>query len=79
MVSSQPIIIRYSVGNTLPSNGPTTQSHARAAKDAAVLTGLAITAVWPGGWWVDPVIGLGVAAVAVWEGIESWRGQGCEC
>ena len=39
-----------------------------AAQAAAVLVGLAITAVWPGGWWIDPVIGLAVAATAVWEG-----------
>jgi len=36
-----------------------------------VLVGLAITAVWPGGWWIDPVIGLAVAAAAVWEGRSS--------
>ena len=29
--------------------------------------------------WVDPVIGLGIAAAAAWEGVESWRGEGCEC
>jgi len=46
-----------------------------AAQAAAVLTGLAITASWPGGWWLDPVIGLGIAAAAVWEGIQSWRGE----
>ncbi len=59
--------------------GEGTQNYLCAAQAAAVLAGLAITAVWPGGWWVDPVIGLGVAAVAVWEGVESWRGEGCEC
>ena len=42
-----------------------------AAQAAAVLVGLAITAVWPGGWWIDPVIGLAVAAAAVWEGRSS--------
>lgn len=42
-----------------------------------MLTGLSVTAAWPGGWWVDPVIGLGIAAWSVWEGIESWRGEGC--
>ena len=29
--------------------------------------------------WVDPVIGLAVAAEAVWEGVELWRGDGCQC
>ena len=59
--------------------GEGTQNYLCAAQAAAVLVGLAITAVWPGGWWVDPVIGLAVAAAAVWEGVESWRGDGCQC
>ena len=50
-----------------------------AAQAAAVLGGLAVTAAWPGGWWLDPVIGLAIAAVAVWEGVKSWRGEACEC
>ena len=57
--------------------GEGTQNYLCAAQAAAVLAGLAITATWPGGWWLDPVIGLGIAAVAVWEGIGSWRGQDC--
>jgi divalent metal cation (Fe/Co/Zn/Cd) transporter len=59
--------------------GEGTQNYLCAAQAAAVLAGLAVTAIWPGGWWVDPVIGLGVAAIAVREGTESWRGGGCEC
>jgi hypothetical protein len=30
-----------------------------------------------GAWWLDPVVALLIAAVAVREGIESWRGEGC--
>jgi divalent metal cation (Fe/Co/Zn/Cd) transporter len=26
-------------------------------------------------WWADPIAGLGIAALAVWEGVESWRGS----
>jgi divalent metal cation (Fe/Co/Zn/Cd) transporter len=59
--------------------GEGTQNYLCAAQAAAVFVGLMVTAAWPGGWWLDPVIGLGVAAVAVWEGIESWRGDACEC
>ena len=59
--------------------GEGTQNYLCAAQAAAVLIGLAVTATWSGGWWIDPVIGLAVAAVAVWEGIESWRGEACEC
>jgi divalent metal cation (Fe/Co/Zn/Cd) transporter len=28
-------------------------------------------------WWLDPAAALVVAAVAVKEGRESWRGEGC--
>jgi divalent metal cation (Fe/Co/Zn/Cd) transporter len=59
--------------------GEGTQNYLCAAQAAAVLIGLAVTAASPGGWWLDPVIGLGVAAVAVWEGVESWRGDACGC
>jgi len=47
-----------------------------AAQAGAVLTSLALTAV-VGWWWVDPLVGLGVAAVAVREGREAWRGEDC--
>ena len=57
--------------------GEGTQNYLCAAQAAAVLAVLAVTAAWPGGWWLDPVIGLGIAAVAVWEGTESWRGEDC--
>jgi divalent metal cation (Fe/Co/Zn/Cd) transporter len=32
-----------------------------------------------GAWWLDPLVGLLIAAVAVKEGIEAWRGDGCAC
>ncbi len=57
--------------------GEGTQNYLCAAQAAAVLAGLAITAAWPGGWWADPVIGLALAAVAVSEGTQSWRGNDC--
>ena len=57
--------------------GEGTQNYLCAAQAAAVLAGLALTAAWPGGWWLDPVIGLGIAAVAVREGTRSWHGDGC--
>jgi divalent metal cation (Fe/Co/Zn/Cd) transporter len=28
-------------------------------------------------WWLDPAVGLLIAAVAVKEGAEAWRGEGC--
>lgn len=43
---------------------------------AALLVGLVGNAV-AGAWWLDPIVGLLIAAVAVREGVEAWRGQGC--
>ena len=42
----------------------------------ALLIGLAGNAI-AGAWWLDPVVGLLIAAVAVKEGAEAWRGDGC--
>ena len=30
-----------------------------------------------GAWWLDPRVGLLIAGVAVKEGLEAWRGEGC--
>ncbi len=30
-----------------------------------------------GAWWLDPAVGLLIAGVAVREGFETWRGDGC--
>jgi divalent metal cation (Fe/Co/Zn/Cd) transporter len=42
----------------------------------ALLIGLLGNA-WFGAWWLDPTVGLLIAAVAVKEGREAWRGEGC--
>jgi divalent metal cation (Fe/Co/Zn/Cd) transporter len=42
----------------------------------ALLLGLVGNAAL-GAWWLDPAVGLLIAAVAVKEGRESWRGEGC--
>ena len=42
----------------------------RVTQAAAVLIGLALTALF-GCWWVDPLVGLGLAAVAIHEGREA--------
>lgn len=57
--------------------GEGTQNYLCALQAAAVLIGLAITAGWPGGWWLDPIIGLGIAGAAAWQGIQTWRGDDC--
>ncbi|HJY60462.1 MAG TPA: cation transporter [Streptosporangiaceae bacterium] len=49
-----------------------------AAQAAGVLLGLAVVAIWPAGWPVDPVIALGIAAWSAWAGRQAWRGDdGC--
>ena len=42
----------------------------------ALLIGLLGNAL-VGAWWLDAVVGLLIAGVAVREGIEAWRGEGC--
>lgn len=49
-----------------------------AAQAAAVLAGLLANAAW-GLWWLDPVAGIAIALIAVREGREAWRGEGCLC
>lgn len=72
-------VAKQRLGRTLDSGataGEGVQNLLCAAQAGAVLLGLAITATL--GWqWVDPVIGLAVAAIAVREGRRAWRGDGC--
>jgi divalent metal cation (Fe/Co/Zn/Cd) transporter len=42
----------------------------------AVLIGLLGNALF-GAWWLDPIAALFIAGVAVREGLETWRGEGC--
>jgi divalent metal cation (Fe/Co/Zn/Cd) transporter len=42
----------------------------------ALLIGL-LGNTWFGAWWLDPSVGLLIAVVAVKEGREAWRGEGC--
>ena len=42
----------------------------------ALLIGLLGNAL-VGAWWLDPIVGLLIAALAVYEGRESWRGEAC--
>jgi divalent metal cation (Fe/Co/Zn/Cd) transporter len=45
---------------------------------AVLLVGLVLNAAF--GWsWADPLAGLVIAAVAVKEGREAWRGDACGC
>ena len=44
----------------------------------ALLAGLLANAL-AGWWWADPAAALVIAAVAAKEGVESWRGDSCDC
>ena len=43
---------------------------------AGVLASLALNAAF-GLWWADPAVALGIAAIALHEGRETWHGEGC--
>ena len=72
-VAKQRLGARLNSGATA---GEGTQNLLCAATAAAVLIGLAGNALF-GAWWLDPVIGLIIAAVAVKEGREAWKGEDC--
>jgi divalent metal cation (Fe/Co/Zn/Cd) transporter len=72
-------IAKHRLGARLDSGataGEGTQNLLCAYLAGAVLAGLAANA-WLGWWWLDPLIGLAVAAAAIWAGLESWRGEDC--
>jgi hypothetical protein len=45
---------------------------------AALSIGVGASALL-GWWWADPVTALVIAAVALKEGGEAWKGEGCDC
>jgi divalent metal cation (Fe/Co/Zn/Cd) transporter len=61
---------------SVATRGEGTQNLLCAYLAAAVLVGLLGNALF-GLWWLDPVAALVVAGVAVREGVQSWRGEGC--
>ena len=58
------------------TRGEGTQNLLCAYLAAAVLVGLLGNALF-GLWWLDPAAALVIAAVALREGRETWRGRGC--
>jgi divalent metal cation (Fe/Co/Zn/Cd) transporter len=56
--------------------GEGTQNVLCGVQAAAVLAGLAANAA-VGAWWLDPLIGVFIALVAVKEGRDAWRGEAC--
>lgn len=72
-------VAKLRVGKRLGSGataGEGTQNLLCAYLSVAVLGGLAANALL-GWWWADPAAALFIAAVAVREGFENWRGEDC--
>jgi divalent metal cation (Fe/Co/Zn/Cd) transporter len=70
---------KHRIGSQLGSGATTgegTQNMLCAYLAASVLVGLALNVAF-GLWWADPVVALGIAALAIKEGRETWRGEGC--
>jgi len=66
-------------GRVLGSNAvvaDSTQTLLCTYMSGVLLVGLVANATL-GWWWADPIAGLVIAAVAVKEGREAWRGEGC--
>lgn len=68
-------------GRSLGSNSvvaDSTQTLLCTYLSAVLLAGLVLNATL--GWsWADPIAGLAIAAAAVREGLQAWRGEGCAC
>jgi divalent metal cation (Fe/Co/Zn/Cd) transporter len=80
---TMPLLARAkrNVGRQL--NSPATVSEAGqnmvcAYLSVALLIGLLLNAL-AGWWWADPVAALAIAAIAGKEGLDSWRGESCDC
>jgi divalent metal cation (Fe/Co/Zn/Cd) transporter len=69
------------VGNRLHSSATINEGAQNlicAYLSVALLVGLGLNA-FVGWWWADPAAALVIAAVAAHEGVESWRGNTCDC
>jgi divalent metal cation (Fe/Co/Zn/Cd) transporter len=78
---TMPLLAYYKrgIGKKLGSSAAVkeaSQTQLCAYLSVALLIGLGANALF-GLWWMDPAAGLFIAAVALKEGRESWRGEGC--
>ncbi|MCW3047336.1 MAG: ferrous iron efflux protein [Solirubrobacterales bacterium] len=74
-------IAKRRVGERLGSSATASESRQTmlcAYLSAALLAGLMANAI-AGWWWADPVTGLVIAAAALREAREAWRGRACDC
>jgi|SRR5436190_8004314 len=80
---SMPLLARAKrrVGHRLGSSATVSEAEQNqicAYLSIALLAGLLANAL-AGWWWADPVAALVIAALAAKEGIDSWRGESCDC
>jgi divalent metal cation (Fe/Co/Zn/Cd) transporter len=74
-------IAKRRIGHKLGSSATVqeaSQTQLCAFLSVALLIGLGANALL-GWWWADPLAALFIAAVAIREGRESWRGDTCNC
>jgi divalent metal cation (Fe/Co/Zn/Cd) transporter len=72
-------VVKRRIGERLHSAATVkeaSQTQLCAYLSVALLVGLLANALF-GLWWADPAAALVIAAVAIREGRESWRGEGC--
>jgi divalent metal cation (Fe/Co/Zn/Cd) transporter len=70
---------KHRIGQRLESGATTgegTQNLLCAYLAAGVLVSLALNAAF-GLWWADPAVAIGIAALAIKEGHQTWHGEGC--
>ncbi len=80
-LTAMPLLARAKarVGDELHSSATVSEGRQNllcAYLSAGLLVGLGANALL-GWWWADPVTALAIAAVALYEGRESWRGNAC--
>jgi divalent metal cation (Fe/Co/Zn/Cd) transporter len=72
-------IVKRRIGQKLNSAATVkeaSQTQLCAYLSVALLIGLLANALL-GWWWADPIAALVIAAIALREGRQSWRGEGC--
>jgi divalent metal cation (Fe/Co/Zn/Cd) transporter len=74
-------IAKQRIGDRLGSvatKGEGKQNLLCAGLAAGVLVGLLANTTL-GIWWLDPLVGLGIAVACAFAGRQTWRGEGCSC
>jgi divalent metal cation (Fe/Co/Zn/Cd) transporter len=76
-----PVLVRFKRRIARQLGSGALEAEARQTKvcaylSAILLAGLGLNA-WVGWWWADPVAGLSMVPLIVWEGLEAVRGRTC--